>query len=371
MAIICLEFVITNWNSPDVSIVESNNRCSRGWLNVCATSKILGEIVERFGTNVHSFTKDNVRYNCPECANRGHTPDSGGHLWVKNSYPILFHCWRCEYSGKIDSHTYFDNKTNKRKHYIPEPYDSEILGLIEDVLFKPVDDTLINLLEIPKNKPLPGTREYNYLIERGLPDSVIKYYDMRLGLIGSRYSNRIIVPNVVVKGDGDYDYTDMFVARYIGNPPDGTSDFRKYLNPPGTNKRYAVYNIHRVKENSPIIITEGCFTAIAAGPQAVATYGKHVTDFQLNKILEKKPSKLYVNLDPDAYTESNELCERLQSMTSVPIYQVKFCKSDGEHADAADISAVKYKQYLNLARRFDSLEVMLQDSLGISSQYLD
>ena len=145
--------------------------------------------------------------------------------------------------------------------------------------------------------------------------------------------------------------TDMFVARYIREIPkdaQGKDMIPRYLNPFGDNRRKCVFNLHRIPKGVPIIITEGSLTAISAGSNAIATYGKYVTDSQLKTILSNQPSSIYVNLDPDAYESAVALCDKLLRMTSVPIYLVVL----PDDKDANDLGHEDYMKYIINAKQY-------------------
>jgi len=128
------------------------------------------------------------------------------------------------------------------------------------------------------------------------------------------------------------------------------------LNPFGENKRKCVFNLHRIPTGSPIIITEGVFSAMAAGNSAVATYGKYVSDIQLRQILNKKPSVIYVALDPDALKEATELCERiLKKSPNTPVHLVNM--PDGK--DPSDLEHASFMQILLQSYRYTKASNLL------------
>ena len=339
-------------------------------------SEIHPLIIQRFGLDnlVGKSGKDEYIYRCPFCQDNGKTPDIKGKLYVNNK-SLKYHCFRCGKAGRLIVNPSDINLS-------PTPSNSELINRLEEQAgistgVIPLEDKTVKLeYEIPRFYPVEGSQEYNYLKSRGISDYLIKRYDIRIGSVVSKYAYRIIIPNRVVSIDGYTDMTDMFVARYIFDIPkdeEGRDLIQKYLNPFGTNRRKVVFNLHRIKDNQPIIITEGCFTAISAGLNAVATYGKLVTNDQINQILAKKPSRLYINLDPDAYySDTLKLCTRIKRMNSeLPLFIVRFRKEDGEHADASDIPREKYLNYLKLARLYNPFELKLLSGLGLDHTYLD
>ena len=340
-------------------------------------SEIHPLIIQRFGVDnlVGKSGKDEYIYRCPFCQDNGKTPDLKGKLYVNNKL-LKYHCFRCGKAGSLIVNP------KDIELYTPTPSNSELINRLEEQVGISIgittseDNTVKLNYEIPRFYPMPGSQEYNYLKSRGISDYLIKRYDIRIGSVVSKYAYRVIIPNRVIQKDEYSDLTDMFVARYIFDIPEdeeGRELVQRYLNPFGNNRRKVVFNLHRIKDNQPIIVTEGCFTAISAGLNAVATYGKLVTNIQLNQILAKKPSRLYINLDPDAYySDTLKLCSRINRLVpDLPLYIVRFKKEDGEHADASDISKEKYFYYLRNARLYNPFELRLLSGLGLDHAYLD
>lgn len=345
-------------------------------VNNINSSEINPLIIQRFGLEnlVSKSGKDEYVYKCPFCTDRGKSPDLKGKLYVNNK-SLKYHCFRCGKSGRLIVNSSTVN-------LIPTPSNSELISKLEEQVnisagISLPEDRIVKLeYEIPRFYPLPGSQEYNYLKSRGISDYLIKRYDIRIGSIVSKYAYRVIIPNRVIQKDENSDLTDMFVARYIFDIPkneEGRYLVQRYLNPFGANRRKVVFNLHRIKENQPIIITEGCFTAISAGLNAVATYGKLVTNDQINQILAKKPSRLYINLDPDAYySDTLKLCSRINKrLPELPLYIVRFNKEEGEHVDASDMTKEKYLYYLKRARLYNPFELKIMSSLGLDHAYLD
>ena len=254
-------------------------------------------------------------YYCPYCESVKGTPDKSGHLYV-NIKSKKFSCKRCGTEGRI---------SNKGNNYSQEK-DQSLEDIIE--MIESISSDQSELSETQYTIPLLRVTElpsaYEYIRERGFTDEDINFYDIRVGSIFNKNMfGRIIVPNIIY----DRVYTDMFVARtYIDSG-------KRYMNPVGKNSSIAVFNLHRIPENPDrIIICEGSLTAIAAGHDAVALYGKHCSRTQFKKILAKNPKEIVVNLDPDATKDSDELCQKLYQSTDAVIKQLILPES----FDAAD-----------------------------------
>ena len=255
-------------------------------------------------------------YKCPYCINVKGTPDKSGHLYV-NIKTRKFSCKRCGTEGRI---------SNSNSNYSQEKDQSveDIINMIKSI---GGDDSELTSTQytIPLCKVTSMKSAYEYMRNRGFTDEDIDYYDVRVGgIFNKNLFGRIVVPNVVY----DRVYTDMYVARtYIDSG-------KRYMNPFGRNSSLAVFNLHRIPDNPDrLIICEGTITAMAAGHDAVALYGKHCSKTQLRKILAKNAKEIVVNLDPDAMSESDELCKSLYDLSPDTVIKQLVLPSTFDAAD--------------------------------------
>jgi hypothetical protein len=131
-----------------------------------------------------------------------------------------------------------------------------------------------------------------------------------------RYAGRVIFPHTFnsTRWVGD---TSMgsdaswmgFVARSIY--PEITP---KYLYPAGMNRAGSLWGLHTPGLNAyPLFLVEGVFDALSLYPNAVASFGKNVTDEQIDILLDLKGiTRLVVCLDGDAWEEARILQMRLK-----------------------------------------------------------
>lgn len=286
-------------------------------------------ITSVFGNPVGDNGKDEVRFFCPKCGELKGTPDKSGHLFV-NVKSYKFHCVRCGFKGtisrnlKVDSCKIYDDERNKDVEETIREFN-----LIND------SENHKYRLKIPIDKVTTSKTATDYLLKRGFSYDQMDYYDMRVGNLNQEFG-RIIIPNIVDR----LVYTDTYSARsYIGQTP-------KYHNPSDIKKSEVVFNLHRIKEGSPIILVEGALTAVAAGYHAVASLGKTLSRSQASQIAMKHPSIVYVNYDYGAEKNSFDACKLLSQIDpSLKIKQV-FMKDD---RDAADMSREEYVKCLESA----------------------
>lgn len=296
-------------------------------------------IIDKFGPCYLNYNSEanEVRYCCPKCLERKGTPDTKGHLYV-NTKSFVYHCYRCDYSGyipKVKGARTRDYKETDETY--EEIYKKAKCLLKEENKFK---------LKIPIDKVTTSQTATEYLLKRGFTYDQMEYYDLRVGNLSSEFG-RIVIPNEVSR----LVYTDMYSARsYIDQVP-------KYHNPSLISKSQVVFNLHRIKEGTPIILVEGALTAIAAGYHAVASLGKNLSKSQASQIIMKHPSVIYVNYDYQAETNLVDACSLLYSLNpEIPIYQT-FMKDE---RDAADLSHEEYTECLKESIRYDPLSDKLK-----------
>lgn len=293
-----------------------------------------------------------LRFKCPHCEELGKTV-SDYKLYVNYS-TMKFNCFRCGWHGRLETSELLQEGTTSKLMRELElmfestsPSNSSEESEDEDVIYK-----------LPSIVPSIDDISCKYLIDRGISYEDILRYNMRVSTTGDkkRFFGRIVIPNRVIAGK----WTDMYSARtYIGDSP-------KYKNPYNSPKNKVVFNLHNIKDNcESIIICEGVLTAIAAGPDAVAVYGKGLDIRQLNQILLKHPKKLYLcyDYDTDEYNKSVDLTQykvdhvvemilpRLRN-TRTELYWIKM----PPNTDAVDVGRLVFREkYMSEALRVTSL----------------
>lgn len=144
----------------------------------------------------------------------------------------------------------------------------------------------------------------NYVLKRGLTEEQIAYYKIGYCQTG-RLAGRIIIPVFNKKEE---------LVSYIAR--DCTGNLKpKVLTPPSLNgsqgiKQY-LFNISTASKTEHLILCEGVFDSIKIGVRGVALFGKSATNTQIAKIINCKPKRVTILLDPDAQLEANILAQRL------------------------------------------------------------
>lgn len=313
--------------------------------------RIRALLSEKFGGDLPCSAPE-LRFKCPRCHLRGKTADISGHLHV-NVEVEKFNCFRCEWRGPLaalfklygiaSTSSVSDWSTTIRGMSIlsGKSYDDGSGdGIYEDISYP---CSVVHPMAIPE--------AWDYLtspkpVGRGLSLAQIEYY----GIVAASdppYLGRIFIPT---RNKGKFVF---WVARtYIDQIP-------RYLNPKGLSKRHYIFGLDQAKSYDTVIITEGVFSAIAAGPNAVATFGKAVSDEQRRLLLDSGFSKYVVALDGDAVKEGL-LLSRWFSSRNKDTYMVslgidKDPDEDALFRDKVE-SAHKFDFYNTIASSLGSME---------------
>lgn len=303
------------------------------------------QIIEaNFGSD-YIVSGSEMVYHCPYCAQVGKRSDDYK-LYV-NSVKGVYNCFRCGTSGAI--------KLDSDSELVVEE-SIDLSSMVSQILnpTKSKSESQI-YIELPESKLVnySNSLAYQYMTQRGITPELMEFYDIRAFGDTSLTHNRVVLPNKVVNGK----WTDFFTSRALIS-----TMTPKYLNSDLINKSEIVYNLHRIKPHSHIIINEGIINSMIAGTNSVAILGKTCSNSQLHQILSKKPESVTVSLDTDAISWALRLARNLKS-AGVPKVRVMYLP---DNKDASDLGhdlymkyyeeAVEYSRYSNLYRNI--LEVV-------------
>ena len=229
-------------------------------------------------------------------------------LTVNNNGENPWHCWVSNAKGRSivslfkkvkAGKQYLDdlNKILKTKNlYIKNKTE------INEELILPKE--YIKLYEFPKIKDIQVKMQMkqalNYLKSRGIGRTDILRYGIGYCPNGS-YSGRIIVPS----HDENFNLN-FFVSRSIFE-----EDVLKYKNPKWS-KDVIGFECF-IDWDEPITLVEGVFDAITARYNVVPLFGKIIQPKLREKILLRKPPKVIVALDNDAYSDAIKISSSLIS----------------------------------------------------------
>lgn len=288
-------------------------------------------ISARFGD--YKQSGDEIQVCCPFCELNGHTPDENYKLYI-NPVRNVFNCFRCGSKGRSSD-------------MIPQ------LGIqlsIEDLVVKRVKPKFVYdnyeveplppgvpLTELPKEHPA-----IQYLSNRDLSLDYLGdrvYFTEQLICNTFTFGPRLIFP---VFQAGTYR---GYTARTILD--DG---FPKYKTAHGMVKAGMLYNFDTAfSQSEQLVITEGVFDCLRIGDQAVALFGKSISEQQIRLIHLGDFKRIIFMLDPDAKTEMEVAADFFTSN-----YDVYICHLPEGVKDPGDLSFEQAQSTLktNLERIF-------------------
>jgi len=261
--------------------------------------------------NYRQTTTGEYNFCCPLCVRRVGQPDKNYHLYVNPTrylYGIRgwFYCHRCKAKGPL--HRLLNN-SDTSNHAVSE-WSSFVLKLRG--AFKKEKEPKPSV-SLPKDyvEMIQGTQAYEYLQKRAITDAQIEFYKIGFGVKDIRQLEKEDRPNYAGSGriifpdyddDGDCVY---WVARtYKGHKV-------KYKNPAKSNARDKIFNLSKASRYQTCVIAEGVISAIACGYNGIATYGKEVTQQQIDMLVSVSFDHYHIAHDGDARKESLHLAERL------------------------------------------------------------
>jgi DNA primase len=255
-------------------------------------------------------------------------------LTVNNNGENPWHCWVSNAKGR--SIVSLFKKVKAGKQYIDDL--NKILKTknlyiknkteIKEELVLPKE--FIKLYEFPKIKDIQVKMQMKqalgYLKSRGIGRTDILRYGVGYCPNGS-YSGRIIVPSY----DENFNLN-FFVSRSIFE-----EDALKYKNPKWS-KDVIGFDCF-IDWDEPVTLVEGVFDAITARYNAVPLFGKIIQPKLRERILLRKPPKIIVALDNDAYSDAIKISSSLLSEgINVSIVQM----------ESKDINEMGFKDFSSL-----------------------
>ena len=261
---------------------------------------------------------------CPYCK------DKRFHLGI-NKKAGIYSCWICKKSGNIisliqeleNTSQYEAIQIYKNFSISNEEKSSSLLEAIENARGITNSISKVKLeqkpdLQLPDNVlPLKEALErfsilQEYISSRGFDEKDVESWgNIYLCPIG-KYSGRIIFP-VYIEG--------KFV-NYSGRTIINQS--LRYLNCPNSEAiipmKDCLYNYDKWNIGESVIITEGILDCLKTqkllNKKVIALFGKEISDNQLLLISKKKPSKIYLFLDRDAWNKALEIAGWIKLFTN-------------------------------------------------------
>lgn len=237
--------------------------------------------------------RGNQAYNCPFCNH--HKPKLEINFTENKQGNNPWHCWVCNKQGKTLRSLFKQVKAS------PEQF-SELKKLVktgaevQEVVVEHVLSLPKELKSLVDNNDIVARHAKAYLKSRNINiDDIIKY---NIGYCDSgRYANMVIIPSYDANGNLNY-----FTGRSFEKDP-----YVKYRNPE-VSRDIIPFELF-INWDSPLVLCEGPFDAIAIKRNAIPLLGKNIQQNLMKKIVTSKVEKLYIALDTDARKQALKFAE--------------------------------------------------------------
>jgi hypothetical protein len=267
-------------------------------------------------------------------------PDEGHHLYVNPDKKVWI-CYKSSLAGSLK------NLFERLNAEFEDDGEPDPISL-DDLKKRLAALHSRSPTEIVQRAPLPewavpavlGTSACNYLFKRGLTMDDIDTYRIHQGT--GEHVNWVVMPTFGEDGQSDF-----WAARCITE--------KRYLNPKSPRKWHVGY-LHIALKTSRdlVVLCEGAFSAIAAGRNAVCTYGKFVTDEQLWRLYNADIGELAIALDPDAKVEAMDTIAKAIRMGFRKVSYVAM----PEGFDPADLGRDLFAEYLKVREVMTPVKVL-------------
>lgn len=292
-------------------------------------------------------TNDEHLFYCPKCKHHKRK------LSV-NVEKDAFKCWVCDYHGRSLRRLvrkFADFRTLQKWDKLDGRED---VTKFDDIFSEDKEVEEIQRIDLPKefitltghHRAMATTPALNYLQNRGVTEQDILHWKIGCCMSGD-YNNRVIIPSFDEDG-----YVNYFVARTFNG------SWRKYLNPPAS--KDIIFNELYLDFDKDLVIVEGIFDAIIAGPNSVPILGSTLREnSKLFQQIVKNDTPVYIGLDVDAERKTKKIIKDLLN------YGIEVYKIDTSGFD--DIGSMSRQEFLNSkskAVRYESNDYLLYEALG-------
>jgi len=280
--------------------------------------------------------RGNQAYHCPFCNH--HKPKLEVNFTENKKGHNPWHCWVCGKKGKTIKGLF---------KLLKAPSDKFIeLGKLVKTGSEVEEVIVQNVVELPKefkqilnNPDLKAKQAHNYLRKRNVTDDDIIKYNIGYCDFG-RYANMVIIPSY--DKDGTLNY---FTGRSFEQDP-----FIKYRNPE-CSRDIIPFELF-INWDSPLVLCEGPFDAIAIKRNAIPLLGKNIQSNLLKRIVQSTVKKIYIALDTDAIKQALKHCEYLLNQGK----EVYLVELDGK--DPSDLGFSYFTKLIQNTEPIDQYDLM-------------
>lgn len=293
-------------------------------------------VLNEYGTHYTTTGKNTspgwVNIKCCFCA------DSSTHLGI-NMTSGAFHCWKCRATGSLEALLIelYDIDEKKARRIIWQNGIEDTPGLAPVQRKTARKDKSAHVSIIPSEATVELPEEHRaYLRKRRYnPDFVHREYRLYACHLFGDYKWRLIVPIIMEHRIVNFDALSIAGA----NKKSKQCPTEKAL----VARNACLYNIDNA--NDTIVVVEGIFDAWRIGAGAVATLGTSFSSEQVLLIANKKPERIFIMLDSDAYDTAKKLAGQLAHF----VKYVEILKlNEGDPDDMTDEEAQKLRNDIRL-----------------------
>ena len=297
---------------------------------------LLGSIENLLGKS-HKRARGNHAFHCPFCNHR--KPKLEINMATNEEGKNPWECWVCQTKGTTIRSLLYQLKTPKDKaaevlKYLPKGSQVEYKGLSIIELPKEFQ----HLYSASKDSVIANLVK-KYLYERGITDNDFIKYGIGYCTTGD-YGGRVIIPSYSESGSLNF-----FVARtFDGN-------YFKYKNPEASKDIIFFENL--INWNTPIILCEGVFDAMAIRRNAVPILGKSVSTSLYKKLLTSTTKDIYIALDIDARDRALQIAEKFLNQGK-RVFLINL-----PDKDPSEMGFRSFTKYIQSAQELDITSLMM------------
>ena len=282
--------------------------------------------------------RGNYAYHCPLCHH--HKPKLEVNLSENAKGENAWHCWVCDKKGK---------KLYQLFKAVGAP--SEKMAELKAIVKYVGPNTQVyaeNNVSLPKEfktfdnitaADIEGRQALAYLKTRGLSKNDILKYNIGYCAEG-KYAKMIIIPSYDANGTLNY-----FTGRSFEKDP-----YVKYRNPE-VSRDIIPFGLF-INWDSPLVLCEGPFDAIAIKRNAIPLLGKNIQSSLMKKIVKSTVEKIYIALDTDAMKQALKFAEYFMDQGK-EVYLVEL-----EGKDPSDMGFAHFTKLIQNTFPLDSYELM-------------
>jgi DNA primase len=242
------------------------------------------------------ISKGDVAYYCPICKHKN------AKLMV-NVKTGNYNCFTCHPKTTGKSPVSLLKKIGSPSEAIIEMKgyfvnDTTLIKAEEEVKLVYLPKEFINLIDT-SDTCLEKRQAVTYLKKRGVSSIDIVKYNIGYCKTG-RYRNKVIIPSYNSNGRLNY-----FIARSFEKEP------KLKIDSPECKKSELIGFEYYINWNTPVILCEGIFDAMAIKRNAIPLFGKTISKALMIKLLQSDVETVYLALDDDAIRESIDHAQKL------------------------------------------------------------